>query len=193
MAGEITILLQQWKDGDASAYQQLIPYVYPHLRSVAASYLNRESPGHTLQATALVHELYLRLLQQRQARWEDRVHFYAFAAKMMRLILTDYARAGNVVKRGGQLQHVPVDGDIPFADLNNSDVVDLNRGLEELEAVDPRKARLIELRYFLGCTIAEAAEMLDISTSTAERDLALTRSWLHARLTESRGTIEKKA
>ncbi len=190
MAGEITILLNRWRDGDADAYQQLVPYVYPHLRGVAATYLNRESPGHTLQATALVHELYLRLLQQRKAEWQDRAHFYTFAAKMMRLILTDYARAAGVAKRGGHFEHVPLDRDLPFVELTGGEVIDLNRGLEELEAVDPRKVRLVELRYFLGCTTLEAAEVLEISTATAERDLALARSWLHARLTEERGAIE---
>ena len=186
-AGEITILLHRWKDGDAEAFQRLVPYVYPHLKGVAAGYLNRESPGHTLQATALVHELYLRLLQQRKAEWQDRIHFYTFAAKMMRLILADHARAAGAAKRGGQSQHVPLNGNLAFVDFSNGDFVDLNRGLEELESVDSRKVRLVELRYFLGCTIAESAELLGISTATADRDLALARSWLHARLADENG------
>lgn len=160
-----------------------MPHVYPHLHGVATGYLRRESAGHVLQPTALVHELYLRLLQQRKAEWSDRVHFYTFAAKMMRLILTDQARNLNAAKRGAGLEYVPLNDQIPWVNLNDGEqVVDLNRAMDELERVDPRKIRLLELRYFLGCTVAEAATLLDISPATADRDLALVRSWLHARL-----------
>lgn len=190
MAGEITLLLRRWRDGDADAYQQLIPYVYSHLREVAASYLARERQEQTLQATALVHELYLRLLQQRKAEWKDRAHFYTFAAKMMRLILADHVRSTNATKRGGGLDPVPLDSEIPWININSTDLLDLNRGLDELERVDARKVRLVELRYFLGCTITEAAEVLEISTATAERDLVLARSWLHARLTAGPSSLE---
>lgn len=182
MAGEITLLLRQWRDGDPEAYRQLIPHVYPHLREVATGYLRRESQGHTLQATALVHELYLRLLQQHKAEWKDRAHFYTFAAKMMRLILADHARGAHALKRGGAVDHVPLDSEIPWVDLNGPDMIDVNRSLDELEEVDPRKVRLVELRYFLGCTVAEAADILEISTATADRDLLLVRTWLHSRL-----------
>jgi RNA polymerase sigma factor (TIGR02999 family) len=183
MAGEITVLLRQWRDGDANAYQQLVPHVYPHLKEVAAGYMGREALGHTLQPTALVHELYLRLLQQRKAEWNDRAHFYTFAARMMRLILADHARASGASKRGGNVKQVPLDSEIPWVTLNSTDVLDLNQSLEDLEDVDPRKVRLVELRYFLGCTLAEAAELLEISRATAERDLLMARTWLHARLT----------
>jgi RNA polymerase sigma factor (TIGR02999 family) len=193
MAGEITLLLRRWRDGDAEAYQQLVPYVYSHLREVAASYLARERREQTLQATALVHELYLRLLQQRKAEWKDRAHFYTFAAKMMRLILADHVRNTKAAKRGGGLDSVPLDHEIPWINLNNNDLLDLNRSLDELEAVDPRKVRLVELRYFLGCTIAEAAELLEISTATAERDLVLARSWLHARLTGGHSAMDRES
>jgi RNA polymerase sigma factor (TIGR02999 family) len=114
MAGEITLLLRRWRDGDAEAYQQLVPYVYSHLREVAASYLAREQQEQTLQATALVHELYLRLLQQRKAEWKDRAHFYTFAAKMMQLILADHVRNTKAAKRGGGLDSVPLDHEIPW-------------------------------------------------------------------------------
>jgi RNA polymerase sigma factor (TIGR02999 family) len=180
--GEITILLQRWKAGDNAACQELMPHVYPHLRDVAAAYLRRESEGHTLQPTALVHELYLRLLRQRKADWNDRVHFFTFAAKMMRLILADHARAANTEKRGGDLPHVPLSDEVPWLNLNSIAIIDLNRALDELEAVDPRKVKLVELRYFLGCTMAESAEMAEVSTATAERDLVMVRAWLYSRL-----------
>jgi RNA polymerase sigma factor (TIGR02999 family) len=183
MPGEITILLQRWRDGDDQACQQLMPHVYPHLHDVAAGYLRREQDGHTLQPTALVHELYLRMLQQRKAEWNDRAHFYTFAAKMMRLILTDHARGVNAAKRGGGRNHLPLNDEIPWVDLNSEDVIDVNCALDELEKVDVRKVHLVELRYFLGCTVAECAELLEISTATAERDLRMMRSWLYSKLT----------
>jgi RNA polymerase sigma factor (TIGR02999 family) len=182
MPGEVTILLQRWRDGDKEARQELMPHVYPHLREVAASYLRRESVEHTLQPTALVHELYLRLLQQRKAEWNDRTHFYAFAAKMMRLILVDHARTANAEKRGGGAENTPLNDEIPWINLNSEDVIDLNTALDEMETLDPRKVRLLELRYFLGCTIEECADLVGVSTATAERDLALVKSWLYLRL-----------
>lgn len=182
MPGEITILLQRWREGDQNACQELMPHVYPHLRDVAASYLRRESMGHTLQPTALVHELYLRLLQQRKAEWHDRAHFYTFAARTMRLILTDHARAARAEKRGGGGEALPLSDEIPWIDLSVEDMIDVDLALNEMETVDQRKVRLIELRYFLGCTVPECAELLGISIATAERDLALARSWLYLRL-----------
>jgi RNA polymerase sigma factor (TIGR02999 family) len=181
-AGDITVLLRQWKEGDAKACDQLMSHVYPHLHDVAAAYLRRESEGHTLQPTALVHELYLRLLQQRKPDWEDRAHFYAFAAQVMRRILTDHARASHAGKRGAGQPHVPLSDEIPWINLNSEDVLDLNRALDELECVDPRKVRLVELRYFLGCTLPEASAMLSISSATAERDLTMARTWLYSKL-----------
>jgi RNA polymerase sigma factor (TIGR02999 family) len=181
-AGDITVLLRKWKAGDAQACDQLMSHVYPHLHDVAAAYLRRESDDHTLQPTALVHELYIRLLQQRKPDWDDRAHFYAFAAKVMRRILTDYARASHAGKRGAGLPHLPLNEEIPWIDLNGEDVLDLNRALDELDSVDPRKVRLVELRYFLGCTLPESAALLSISTATAERDLTLARTWLYSRL-----------
>lgn len=180
--GDITVLLRQWGAGDAAACDQLMPYVYPHLHDVAAAYLRRESDDHTLQPTALVHELYIRLMQQRKPDWDDRAHFYAFAAKLMRRILTDHARGADAAKRGSGLRHVPLCDELPWVNLNGPDTLDLNRALDELELVDPRKVRLVELRYFLGCTIAESAALLKVSTATAERDLKLVRAWLYSKL-----------
>jgi len=180
--GEITILLRRWQGGDQTAVQDLMPLVYPHLHQVAGAFLRRESAADTLQPTALLHEVYLKLLHQRKASWNDRAHFYTFAAKLMRRILADYARAAQAEKRGGKLPCVPLSAEIPWVNVNSPEILDLNRALDELEAIDPRKVRLVELRYFLGCTVAEAAEQLGISVATAERDLTLLRSWLYSRL-----------
>jgi RNA polymerase sigma factor (TIGR02999 family) len=180
--GEITVLLRRWKEGDDDACQRLMPHVYPHLHQIASAYPRRESNQHTLQPTALVHELYLKLLQQRKAGWEDRAHFYTFAAKLMRRILADHARASHAGKRGSGLAAVPLSDEIPWVNLDSSDIIDINRALDELETVDPRKVQLVELRYFLGCTVTESASLLAISVATAERDLTLVRSWLYARL-----------
>ncbi len=180
--GEITLLLDRWRRGDQEAFQELAPLVYPQLRKVAVAYLRREPSADTLQPTALVNELYLKLLQQRNTNWNDRAHFYAFAAKVMRRILTDHARTAKADKRGADLPHVPLSDEMPWVNVNGDDVIDVNRALDELEAVDPRKVRLVELRYFLGCTVPEAAALLDISTATVERDLTMVRSWLYAKL-----------
>lgn len=186
--GEITVLLKRWNGGDSGALDELVPHVYPQLHHIASSYLRRESNDHTLQPTALVHELYFKLLQQRKASWEDRAHFYVFAAKVMRRILGDHARAVHAGKRGSGIAPVPLSEEIPWLNLNSPEMIDVNRALDELEAIDPRKVRLTELRYFLGCTVPEAAELLGISTATAERDLTLLRSWLQARLATARRT-----
>jgi RNA polymerase sigma factor (TIGR02999 family) len=182
MPGEITILLNQWRDGDEAAYQELIPYVYPHLREVAAGYLWQRPGTNTLQPTALVHELYLRLLNQRKADWKDRAHFYTFAAKMMRLILADHARTKLAQKRGGGAPELPLSDEIPWIDLNSEDIMDVNRALDEMESIDARKVRLVEMRFFLGCTVDECADLAGVSTATAERELALIKSWLYLRL-----------
>ena len=156
--------------------------VYPQLRQVAVAYLRREPSADTLQPTALVNELYVKLLQQRNIAWNDRAHFYAFAAKIMRRILTDHARTVKADKRGADLPHIPLDDEMPWVNVNGDDVIDVNRALDELETVDPRKVRLVELRYFLGCTVPEAAALLEISTPTAERDLTMVKAWLYAKL-----------
>jgi RNA polymerase sigma factor (TIGR02999 family) len=187
-AGDITVLLRKWKEGDAKACDELMSHVYPHLHEVAGAYLRRESDDHTLQPTALVHELYIRLLRQRRPDWENRAHFYAFAASVMRRILTDHARAANADKRGAGTLHLPLSEEIPWINVNSADMLDLNRSLDELDAVDPRKVRLVELHFFLGCTVPESAALLDISTSTAERDLTLARTWLYAKLAARTGS-----
>lgn len=182
MDGDITLLLQQWKQGKDAALSQLLPVVYESLRSIAMSQLRREQAGHTLQATALVHELYLRLVQQHKLEWKDRAHFFTFSAKMMRLILIDHARALRAEKRGGQVVHVGFFEDLPWFTPTEEGLLDLEQALQELEQLDPDKARLVEIRFFLGCTAQETADMMGVSKATVDRDLKFIRAWLHHRL-----------
>jgi len=163
----------------------LLPLVYGDLRRIAYGYLMRERPGHTLQATGLVHELYLRLNNQREANWENREHFFTFTAKVMRMILTDHARRNSRDKRGGHAEHLPLSDQLPWVNLNGPEYIDLDLALDELEQVDPRKAQMVELCHVLGCTTQESAEILNISLATAERDLKFARGWLYRRLRPS--------
>ncbi|MEZ5356693.1 MAG: sigma-70 family RNA polymerase sigma factor [Bryobacteraceae bacterium] len=180
--GEITQLLNDWKLGHADAFEQLMPVVYSQLRSIAAAHLRRDHGAPTLQATALVHELYLRLLRQRKAEWSDRAHFFTFAAKLMRMILIDHARTRLADKRGGHLGRVPLSDQMAWIDVGGADMLDLDRALAELDEIDPRKVRIVELHYLLGCTIDEAAELVQVSTATVERDLKTVKAWLYRRL-----------
>jgi RNA polymerase sigma factor (TIGR02999 family) len=180
--GEITLLLAKWKDGEPSAFEELMPLVYPHLREVAAAYVRRERNPDVLQATALVHELYLRLLNQKKAAWDDRRHFYTFAAKVMRMILIDHARGNQAQSRGGDLQRVPLADDLPWVNIGSPQLLDLNRALDDLAALDPNKVQLVELRYFLGCTAEETAGLLQVSKATVDRELKFIKSWLYRRL-----------
>lgn len=180
--GEITLLLGKWKEGEPSAFEELMPLVYPHLREVAAAYVRRERNPDVLQATALVHELYLRLLNQKKAAWEDRRHFYTFSAKVMRMILIDHARQGQAQMRGGDLQRVPLSDDLPWINIGSAEMLDLNRALEELGRLDSYKVQLVELRYFLGCTAEETAALMGISKATVDRELKFIKSWLYGRI-----------
>lgn len=184
----LTELLQRWGLGDAAAFEQLIPEVYPELRVMARRCLSGEQPA-TIQATGLVHDLYLRLLRQDRKDFVNRRAFFGFAAGAMRQILIDHVRARRATKRGGYNARVPLTDDLPFVDVNSDALLDLNDALEELVAIDPRKAELIQLTAFLGCGRAEAAELLDISHATAKRDFRLARAWLAHRL--SRTPVEE--
>ena len=166
-----------------------MPLVYPHLRQVAAAYVRRERNPDALQGTALVHELYLRLLNQKKASWEDRRHFYTFAAKVMRLILIDHARETQTQMRGGGLERVPLSDDLSWVNIDSPELLDLNLALDELFKLDPAKVQLVELRYFLGCTAEETADLMQVSKSTVNRDLKFIRSWLYRRIHKS-GPLE---
>ena len=180
--GEITLLLMKWKNGEPQAFEELMPLVYPHLREVAAAYVRRERNPGVMQATVLVHELYLRLLNQKKTALKDRCHFYTFAAKVMRLILIDHAREQQAQRRGGSLQQVPLSDDLPWIDVGSAELLELNIALDELQLLDPRKVQLVELRYFLGCTAEETATLLDVSKATVDRDLKFAKTWLFRRL-----------
>ena len=180
--GEITILLSRWRDGEPEAFDQLLPLVYPHLREVAAAYMRRERNPGAMQATVLVHELYLRLLKQNRTALSDRAHFYTYAAKVMRMILVDHAREINAQSRGGGLQRIPLSDDLSWVEIGSPEILQLNIALEKLEMLDARKAQLVELRYFLGCTAEETAGLMSLSKATVDRDLKFVRSWLYQRV-----------
>jgi RNA polymerase sigma factor (TIGR02999 family) len=180
--GEITALLVKWKDGEPSAFQELMPLVYPHLREVAAVYIRREHNPDLMQGTALVHELYMRLLNQKNGVGENRGHFYAFAAKVMRMILIDHAREMQTLTRGGDLSRIPLKDDLAWVNIDGPEMLDLDRALDELGQTDAAKVQLVELHYFLGCTVEETAELMHSSRSAVNRDLKFIRSWLYSRL-----------
>ena len=187
--GDITLLLAKWRDGEDSVFEQLMPLVYPHLRQVAAAYIRRERNPDLLQATALVHELYLKLLNQKKVDYEDRGHFYTFAAKVMRRILIDHARGNQALIRGGGSIHVPLSNDLPWVDVGSEELLELNRALDELNAVDPYKVQLVELRYFLGCTAEETAALMRTSKATVDREMRFIKSWLYRRMHRESGEV----
>jgi RNA polymerase sigma factor (TIGR02999 family) len=175
---EVTRLLVAWSNGDQAALEQLTPLVYSELHRLAHRYLGRERKGHTLQTTALVHEAYLRLIDQKEVRWQNRAHFFAIAAQMMRRILVDYARSRNVARRGGGAQQVSLDEAMEVSDERASDVIALDEALKGLSELDQRKSRIIELRFFGGLSIEETAEVLGVSPGTVMRDWTFAKAWL---------------
>jgi RNA polymerase sigma factor (TIGR02999 family) len=179
---EITILLRKWEAGEAEALDQLIPLIYPQLRQVAAAYMGREKRKDLMQATALVHELYLKLLQQKKVAWEDRRHFYVFAARSMRMILIDHARSQQAQSRGSGFAPVALHEAMAWVEIGSPELIELDRALEELQKIAPAKVRLVEMRYFLGCTAEETAALLDVSKATVDRELRFIKAWLFQRL-----------
>ena len=180
--GEITVLLGRWRDGEESAFDELVPLVYPQLRQIAAAYVHREMNPDVVQATVLVHELYLRLLNQRKAAWDDRRHFYIFCARMMRMILIDHARENLVKIRGASRNCVPLSDDLLWVKVDSPELLDLNRALDELALLDAEKVKLVELRYFLGCTAEETAALMLVSKATVDRELKFIKGWLYRRI-----------
>jgi RNA polymerase sigma factor (TIGR02999 family) len=176
--GEVTRLLVDWSGGNQAALDRLLPLVYDELRRVAKSHMRREQPGSVLQTTALVHEAYLRLVDQKNVRWQTRAHFFAVAARVMRHILIDYARGRQRAKRGGGLSDVPLEDVAILSDARADELVAVNSALDNLTAADPRKARVFELRYFGGMSVDEAAEALKVSPATVARDWRLAKAWL---------------
>jgi RNA polymerase sigma-70 factor, ECF subfamily len=177
-SAQVTRLLRAWGDGDPSALDRLMPLVEDELRRLARAYMRRERKNHTLQATALVNEAFVRLVDAQGLAWQDRAHFIGVSARLMRRVLVDHARARGYAKRGGNLQRVTLDGAPLVSAAPRIDLVDLDRALEALGATDPRKSRVVELRYFGGLTVEETAEVLHVSADTIHRDWRLARLWL---------------
>ena len=175
---DVTQLLIQWSRGDSAALEALVPLVYDELRRLAQLYLNREKPGHTLSSTALVHEAYLRLVRQTDVTWQNRAHFFAVAARMMRRILVDHARKHAYAKRGGGALTISLDETIASAPERELDLVALDDALEALAKLDERQSRMVELRFFGGLSIEETSEVLGVSAPTVKREWASARAWL---------------
>jgi RNA polymerase sigma-70 factor, ECF subfamily len=174
---DLTLLLTRWADGDLGALEDLTPLVYKELRRLAASHLRRERSDHTLQPTGLVHEAYLRLVDQRNPRWENRSHFFGVAARLMRQILVEYARRKKAAKRAATT--MSLEESVILAPGRGHDLLALDDALNALEKVDPRKCKAVELRYFGGLSMEEVAQALDVSPVTVRRDLRLAETWLH--------------
>ena len=181
---EITQMLREWSDGNREALDKLMPLVYEELHRQAARYLRRESQDHTLQTTALIHEAYIKLIDQQNVQWQNRTHFFAIASQAMRRILVDYARAKHSEKRGGDDIKLSLDEATMIAvDEKNIDLIALDEALTRLNAIDEQQVRVVELRFFSGLSLEETAEALKISRATAARDWAMAKAWLHRELT----------
>jgi RNA polymerase sigma factor (TIGR02999 family) len=181
-SGITTQLLIDLTNGNRDAVDALLPHIYSELRSLAANYLRRERVDHTLQPTALVHEAYLRLIDQTQVNWQNRAHFFGVAAQMMRRILVDHARAHQAEKRGGELQKVPISGNIYDPVELPAELIALDEALDELATFDEMKSRIVELRYFGGLTVEETAEALGVTPVTIKRHWRLAKAWLYGKM-----------
>lgn len=181
--GDVTLLLHEWSEGNQLATERLFDLVYPHLRHIAGALFRGERPESVLQPTSVVNELFLKLIRQRSLRFEDREHFYSLSARLMRRVLIDHARSDHRLKRDGG-RSVPLTDDLLWASSNPEDAIDLDRILEELDRIDPRKCRMLELRFFLGFTAEETAELLHTSKASVDRDLRFVRGWLNDRLND---------
>lgn len=178
-SNEASQLLSDWGNGDQSALERLLPLVSEELHRLAHYYMSRERAGHTLQTTALVNEAYLRLADQKQTRWQNRAHFFAIAAQLMRRILVDHARSLHASKRGGVVDRVPLEEAIVLSPEPNGNLLALDEALKRLHELDARKSQIVELRYFGGLTVDETAEVLRISAITVMRDWSLAKAWLY--------------
>lgn len=180
---EVTRLLRSLNAGDRDAVDALVPIVYSELRKLAAHYLKSEREGHTLQPTALVHEAFLKLVEQ-ETQWQNRTHFFAMAANLMRRILVDYARGHNAEKRGGAVEKVLLEDAFVFVKEKPSEMLALNEALDDLAKIDPRRAKVVELKFFGGLNNEEIAEVLGVHSNTVLRDWNLARAWLRTRMQE---------
>jgi len=180
--GEITQLLARWEQGESGAVEALAPLVYDHLHAIAEGYLRRERPDHTLQPTAVVNEVFVDLLRMRRLSLKDRAHFFTFAAQLTRRVLIDSARKAKSEKRGMGWQRAPLDAELAWLGGDAVESLDLSQALNDLAEFDPIKTRMVELHYFLGCTVDETAEILEVSSRTVARSLLFSLAWLRDRL-----------
>jgi RNA polymerase sigma-70 factor, ECF subfamily len=176
---EITQLLMNWSQGDKAALDQLVPLVYPELRRLAKRRMDREGPAHTLQTSALINEAYLKLVDQQNVKWQNRAHFFAVAAQVMRHILVDHARTRNYAKRGGGAPKLPLDEAAALTAQRGKELIALDDALRDLAMLDGRKSQIIELRFFGGLSLEETAEVMKISPSTVQREWRAAKAWLH--------------
>ncbi|MCX6605145.1 MAG: sigma-70 family RNA polymerase sigma factor [Acidobacteria bacterium] len=183
---EVTQLLANLRSGENQAHDQLFPIVYNELRKIAANYMRRERADHTLQATALVHEAYMQLVDQTRVTWQSRAHFFGVAAQLMRRILVDHARTQNALKRGGDAQKLSLDDSLGLASGPPVAFDELDEALNRLQQLDPNQAKIVELRFFGGLTVEEVSEVIGSSTATIEREWRMAKAWLHAQLTAKR-------
>jgi RNA polymerase sigma-70 factor, ECF subfamily len=179
---EVTQLLIAWSNGEEEALEKLVPLIYDELRRIARRYMRREPAGHTLQTTALVNESYLRLIEQKGMKWQNRAHFFAISAQLMRRILVSMARARHANKRGGEARQVSLDEALLVSEERAAELVALDEAMNELAALDPRRSRVVELRYFGGLSVEETAEVLNISPETVMRDWKRAKAWLYTEL-----------
>jgi len=184
---EVSALLADWSNGNEAARDELIPLVYDELRRLAGHYMALERSDHSLQATGLVNEAYLRLVDQRHVRWQGRAHFFALASQMMRRILVDHARKRHYAKRGGGARPAPLDEGMIVAGEKPADVLALDDALTRLAAIAPRKSQVVELRYFGGLTVEEVAEVLKVSEVTVRRDWTTAKAWLYRAISDEAG------
>ena len=180
---QVTQLLVAWGDGDRAALDKLMPLVHEELRRLAHHYMRGEGPGHTMQTSALVNEAYLRLADQTNPHWQNRAHFFAISAQLMRQILVDYARKRRSRKRGGDVRQASLDEEMIVSEERSANVVALDDALKSLAEIDPRKSQIVELRFFGGLSIEETAEVLQISPGTVMRDWTLAKAWLRREIT----------
>jgi len=182
----VTELLANWSKGDQEALNKLMPLVYDELHKLASRYLRRERQDHTLQTTALVHEAYLKLVDQRNANWENRVQFFAVSAQLMRRILVDYARRHRASKRGGDLYRLSLDDALVSTEEKDAELLGLDEALDRLAAIDPQQSRVVELRIFAGLTLEETGQALNISPRTVRREWNMAKAWLHRQIKNQR-------
>lgn len=182
--GDVTRLLTDWSGGNTRAFERLIPAVFEELRQIARRQLEREDPRHTLQPTALVNEAYLRLKQRRKVRWQNRAHFFGFASQLMRRILVDHARGRQAHKRGGGQRPIRLEALSDLPEEQDREILRLDDALEALTTIDPRQARIVELRFFVGLSVAEISEVLGVSPTTVKREWHTARLWLYHELSE---------